>query len=220
MKKLVFSLLIALIIFFLPKYLIAQEPTIEVELISRPSSPLSKNWQFVIDTSDSTRKIFPKLRRALLEVINQPFDEFNFSIITFNNQSMEATKAWCEASKEEFNAADQFVLTHYGALSYAFKALEMAIKQNKSELTIILITDGGFTEVCRNQGNFALADECINKAQEWRRENNLADAQITCVGLENKNYTAGHKPSDEKCQEYLKGLGERSGGGYILVKNK
>lgn len=220
MKNLVYSFIAALLVLFITTTCIAQETNIEVELVSRPSAPLTKNWQFIIDTSDSTRKIFPKLRQALIDVINQPFDEFNFSIITFNNQSMEATKNWCEASKEEFVAADQFVLTHYGVLSYGFKALEMGIKQNKNELTIVLITDGGFTEVCRNQGNFSIVDDCINKAQQWRHENNLADAQILCVGLENKGYTAGHKPPDEKCQEYLKGLGERSGGGYILVRNK
>lgn len=222
MKKTLFSLAAAFLIFLTSSVALSQEPDIkvEVELVSAPTSPLSKNWQFIVDTSPSTRFVFPKLREALTTVMNQAVDEFNFSVITFNLQNMEATKPWVEASVNEFKAADEFVIKNYGALSYGFKALEMGIKQEKSPLTIVLITDGGFTEVCRNNGNFALTDNVVDKAQQWRRDRDLPAAQILCVGLENKQYTHGHKPPDEQCQAYLKGLGERFGGGYVLVRNK
>lgn len=197
----------------------AQERQIEMELISNPSGPLTKNWQFVVDTSPSTRFVFPKLREAFIRLIRQPADEFNFSVITFNLQNMEATKPWVRSSAEEFQAADQFVLTHYGAASYGIKALEMALRQNKDELTVILITDGGFTEVCRNGHNFSIIDDAIDRSQQWRVDNGLAMAIITTIGLENPSYHIGNMPPEKMRQDYLKGLGEKYHGGYAIVRN-
>lgn len=192
-----------------------EEITIEQKV--SPASPLTQNWVFVVDTSSSLWSIFGRIRGSFFELTQYPSDEMNFAAITFNNRGAERFRDWVQSSADEFAATDAWIARNRGALSYGAKALEMALQQNRQDLTIVLITDGGFTEACYNRG-FNSIRQVINAGQTWRQNRQLGNALICCLGIENPNYTAGGKPSDAACQEFLQEVGTTHGGGYFLVR--
>lgn len=191
-----------------------------VEIISNPTERFTKNWCFVIDNSESVRDIFGQVRAGFLSIVNQNTDHMFFSAISFNNRGGERFRDWVAASPEEFAATDRWLTTCRGVLSYGVTALRMALTQERSELTVIILTDGGFTEACINRGNFGQITSVIEECQAWRENRGFGAAIICTIGIENIGYTIGNKPPDEVCQAYLRGLGERYGGGYILTRRR
>ena len=58
-------------------------------------------------------------------------------------------------------------------------------------------------------------------AQAWRDANDLLEATILTIGLENKIHWSSHvKRPDNECQKFLKKLGTKYNGGYYLVRDK
>lgn len=195
-----------------------QNPQVEITNPVEPKTPLTKNWVFVMDTSHSMQGVFEKSRAAFLHATSFPTDELFFSVITFNNQSMEKFRDWRPASAQEFQEAGRWVEQEMRVLSYGRRAIEMALHLERRELTVVLITDGGFTEACENRG-FDSMRRAFADGQEWRRNNGYGQALICSIGIENIGYTTGHKPSDADCQAFLREMGDQYGGGYFLVRN-
>lgn len=183
-----------------------------------PKTQLTKNWVFVVDTSHSMRGVFDKARAAFLHATSFPTDELFFSAITFNNQNMEKFRDWRPSSVQEFQETSRWIESEMRVLSYGRRAMEMALHLERPELTIVLITDGGFTEACEGRG-FDTIRRTITDGQEWRRNNGHGAALICSIGIENIGYTAGGKPSDADCQAFLREIGDQHGGGYFLVRN-
>lgn len=214
MKKVVLALVVAF-----GAVAFAREPQIKTEdlvfeQIDAPQAKLSKNWMFIYDNSHSMRGVFAKARLAFQEATKYPSDELNFNIISFNNESAQDIYGWSQASTDEFDRASKWVNKHAGILSYGCKAFEMALQSSPYDggpLTIIVISDGGFTE------GFPRMRESIAKGQAWRRDHGLGDALIVSIGIENKWYRAGHKPPDEVCQTFMREIGHTGGGGYFFV---
>lgn len=215
-KKFVGALLIS-VLTLTATYSQNQPEEITVECKVEPRGRFCTNWVFVADTSSSLWSIFGRIRSAFLTTTQHPTDEMFFAAITFNDRGMHKLRDWVASSPREFEATDAWISTNRGVLSYGIPALELAIKQRRSPLTVIVITDGGFTEACNGRG-FGAVRDAIAAAQRWRQEQNLAPAQICCLGIENPNYTAGGKPSDADCQAFLREMGETHGGGYYLVR--
>jgi hypothetical protein len=220
MKRLFLSCLISLSVF--GTMLFGQEPPsdISVEMVVAPKQKLTKHWAFVVDNSHSTRGVFDKVRGAFIEATSVPFDEMEFCMIAFNNRGMERFRDWTWASDEEFAASMVWLAEDkIGVLSYGARAITMALEQERDELTIVLITDGGFTEACYDRG-FGAIEKAIVDGQRARAEKGLGPALICCLGISNPGYTTGGKPSDEVCQEFLRRTGLLYEGGYFVVRSK
>lgn len=189
------------------------------EMIVEPDGEITNRWVLVMDTSHSMRGVFAQAMDAYLEVTDFPTDELFFSLITFNNRGMEQFKDWVGASAEEFAKASTQIEKEAlrGVLSYGATALRMALRQEREDVTIILITDGGFTEACEGRG-FNGIRRVIEENQQWRVDQGYGEAKISCIGIENKGYTTGGKPTDEQCQAFLREIGTRWKGGYFLVR--
>lgn len=190
-----------------------------LEVIVRPERPLTTNWAIVMDTSHSMRGVFDSAFGAYLKATSFPTDQLNFCLITFNNQSMEQFKDWSPASVDEFKKAGELIEreNRRGVLSYGAKAIRMALQQERQELTVLIITDGGFTEACNRRG-FGSIRQVFIENQEWRKNRELGEALISCIGIQNTKYTTGGKPPDEECQAFLQEVGTRWGGGYFFVR--
>lgn len=196
----------------------AQQAPIEITNLVAPKTQLTKNWVFVMDTSHSMQGIFDKSRAAFIHTTSFPTDELFFSVITFNDPGMQKFRDWRPASAQEFRDAGRWVEREMRVLSYGQRAIEMALHLERRELTVVLITDGGFTEACEGRG-FGTMRQTFADGQEWRRANGYGPALICSVGIENIGYTNGHKPLDADCQAFLRELGDQYGGGYFLVRN-
>lgn len=196
-----------------------QTESTQVTMVSAPTRRFTTHWVFLVDTSYSTHKVFNKVKAGFFEALNSKIDELYFSVITFNNEYDQdewpgngEERPFTEANLEE---ADQWINDHCGILSYGAKALEMAIRRNTANLTVILISDGGFTEATGRHGFGAILN-AIDTSQQWRINRGLNPAVLCCIGVENKAYGWPKQP-DEICQGVLKGIGERWGGGYFLA---
>lgn len=200
----------------------SEQEDIAMEMVVSPAEPLSKYWIFVVDGSNSMDGIFGKVRKAFLTATAGASDEWEFAAITFDDARMERFRDWVKATPDELVSLEQWIRfrerNRRPVLSYGATAIRMALAQNKRELTVILITDGGFTEVSRAGGNFQVMRDVFEAGQAHRANNGLPYALVCCIGIENKNYTAGRKPPDADCQAFLKEMGERWRGGYFLVR--
>lgn len=223
MRKWIFAILVSLSV-FCGTFALANpgnEPQerIKIQLVVEPNSPLMARWCFVIDNSHSMRDIFPRVNAAFLEAIAYKTDELEYALVAFNNQGMDRFRDWQWASESGFAEAYRWLSDdkHNGVMSYGASAIRTAIQQERDELTVLLITDGGFTEVSRAGGNWDVIRRVFREAQQWRAERGLHPAQIVSLGVSNPHYTAGNKPSDEECQNFLREIGTTYGGGYWLV---
>lgn len=225
MRKRISSIFLALLIFLLVLSApIKAQSTYKVEMVVAPAHRLSDHWIFVVDGSDSMRGVWDKVSEGFGEVTAFQIDEVYFAAITFDDEGMERFRDWESGSVDGLSALSIFINSRERGRrpvnSYGMRAIEMALEQSVDELTIFLITDGGFTEVCRAGGNFSIIRDGIARAQQKRVDGGLSQALICTIGIENKNYTAGNKPSDEECQGFLSSIGSQWGGGYFLVSEK
>ena len=195
-------------------------PTVPVEITNpvAPKARLTKNWVFVMDTSHSMQGVFDKSRAAFIHATSSTTDELFFSVITFNDPGMTKFRDWQPASEREFREATRWVEREMRVLSFGQQAIEMALHQQRRELTIVLITDGGFTEACEGRG-FGTMRQTFADGQKWRVDNGYGQALICALGIENIGYTNGHKPPDADCQAFLREMGDLYNGGYFLVRN-
>jgi len=202
-----------------------------------PTKFVSNNIVFVIDGSSTMRNskgLKTKFYREWRVITNRLVsDEWYFSAILFGDKNNEKFYPWISAggkkSEKELKKLYGWISKSKQVRSYGNKAMSMAIKSsnplNKNNamsrtLTIILITDGGFTESVTRSG-YRSSYNIIRDAQDWRNEKGLFSATILTIGLENKVYWSSKvKRPDQECQTFLKNLGDTYNGGYYLVRNK
>jgi len=214
----------------------AHHDTEFVEIV--PTKFVSTNIVFVIDGSSTIRNskgLKGKFYRAWSNISQKlASDEWYFSAYLFGDKGKERHYGWRAAggpkkSREELAKAYKWIAGNKQVRSFGNDAMSMAIKSqnplNKNAmmartLTVILITDGGFTEATGPTG-YNPTYKAIANAQGWRETNELFEATILTIGLENEIYWSyGVKRPDVECQEFLKVLGTKYNGGYYLVRDK
>jgi len=182
---------------------------------SEPTARLTNNWAFVIDTSHSMGlDRIKKAHKGYLVATKFPTDDLKFCVFTFNDRGVDRFRKWRPASPDQFKKAFKWVSHKWqqGVLSYGAVAIKKALHLKRGKLTIILITDGGFTEP------FETIKATIEEGQKWRSKNGYSKAIISVIGVENLYYRAGCKKPDHICQEFLQKIGIRNHGGYFYVK--
>jgi hypothetical protein len=181
-----------------------------------------------------------------------------FCVYVFHDSTYERKLKWVAAGgpagRKEFPKAKEWIKNNTGIRSWGLKAIRMAFREKNPldknpttnrGLTIVLLTDGGFTEAAdynggpgakkvlaaplRNHvygrtGSFDLMTKVLKKEQTLRVKKGLYPASIVTIGLENTmadiKYGTEVKRPDKECQAWLKQIGEDYGGGYFLVRQK
>lgn len=177
---------------------------------------LTTKWCFVIDSSHSTWNIAGRVMSAMDAALEYPTDQLRFSVYTFNNRGVHRFRDWVDASADEFKSARDFVRDNRGVSSWVGGAMRDALHQNTNNLTIILISDGGFTEP------FSEVRVTIRDGQKWREDSGLGRAIICSIGLENmlcRNSRPPY-PKDENstCQARMREIGGDNDGGFYYVQ--
>lgn len=184
--------------------------------VVRGGERLTTKWCFVIDSSHSTWNIAGRVMSAMDAALSYPTDQLRFSVFTFNNRGVHRFRDWTDASANEFGLARDFVRDNKGVSSWVGGAMHDALHQPLTELTIVLISDGGFTEP------FSEVISVIRDGQRWREDNNLSRAIICSIGLENMLCRNGNPPypKDENsvCQDRMRQIGVDNHGGYYYVQ--
>lgn len=201
--------------------LLLQANTYIFKEVIKPSEPFSTDWAFVIDNSSSIwwkpeRGVIEKILTAFDASTEHPGDELHFCTYAFHDKYRTVYRKWAPASLDAFSNTKKWLAKNRGTHSHGKKAIGLALHQKKAKLSVIIITDGGFTSAGYGKGFGSVRKE-IEAGQAWRVANGYSEAIICTVGIENKDYIAGGKPTDEDCQAFLLEIGKKYGGGYFLV---
>lgn len=209
----------------------------EVQKVVKPKPySFATNIIFVVDSSstitwsDDVKAKFNTAWRYATSLIAS--DQVYFSIYTFNKKNNEKFYPWTQIGfdhKEKFEKAHRWILNNTGTYSWGTKALNMAIRQKNphdkrpytaERLTVILITDGGFTEAARS-GSFRPVWNAIKSGQKYRKEHGWRSAAICTIGLQNLEiWSSSVKPPNADCQKFLHEVGDKYAGGYFYVRQK
>jgi hypothetical protein len=85
--------------------------------------------------------------------------------------------------------------------------------QTKEKLTLMLISDGGFSE------GISRIKRIIAAGQKWRTDHGFDPAVICAIGIENTKSKPWYpKPTDAVCQQGMREIGVEGEGGYFYVK--
>jgi hypothetical protein len=239
----------------------AESQTLEVVTKSLPEPyAISHNVVFVVDAS-STINYYPAIQRKFnrgWEFLTQQFaaDELYFRVYVFHDQNQERRTKWVDAGGpdgiKQFGRAKKWVQKNTGLYSWGLKAMRMALREKNPldknratarRLTIVLFTDGGFTEAAEG-GNgatltlkstlkdhvytktrsFDVINKMVAMEQNFRVKKGLDKATIVTIGFENFEadnvYGMGVKQRDPDCQKWLLRLGKKYHGGNFLVRIK
>lgn len=188
-----------------------------ITLVSEPAQRLTTNWAFVVDNSHSTWNIGARILKGFQAALQYPTDHLRFCSYVFHDRGVHKYRNWVWASEQEFVATERWITQNHGVLSYAGGAIRDALHQEVAELTIIVISDGGFSE----EG--PAIKRIIAEGQQWRIDNGFGRAIICCVGIENMLGPNSRprpypKPANETCQQWMRDIGEEGQGGYIYVQ--
>lgn len=186
------------------------------QIIAGKTKGLTENWAFVIDSSNSTSRVVGRLLAGFTAAVSSPTDQHRFCSFVFNNNNQHKFRGWKVASRQEFQRTNRWIRRNIGVNSYADKALRDALLQRKKNLTVILISDGGFSE------RFSTIQNTIATYQLWRENNGYGKALIVTIGIENHLSRLSKPPypkdTDAVCQARMRKIGEKGGGGYYLVR--
>ena len=240
LKKLLIVLAILSILFTVPLYAkgdkkkLTPKPEHEMLMIVRPEARFSNRWCFVVDGSSSIwykpgRHTIASIQKAFGDATLYSSDELWFCMYKFHNLNQEKYKKWVQATPESLKEAEDWINADSGIYSHGKKSIQLALRQKVKRLTILIITDGGFTSACsknRNPvgagylGDFSEINQTIIDGQKWRVLKGYGEAVICTIGIENADYFAGGKPNDKNCQAFLLKIGKKYHGGYFLVRKK
>ena len=228
MKKLILLTIMTLLISAIPLYADgSKSETHEMIMVVKPEKRFSNKWCFVIDASSSIwykpgRGTIARLRQAFKNATMYSSDELYFCVYKFSDLNSEEYMGWTKGTPDDLKKAEKWINKNKGTYSHGKRAIEMALRRKVKDLTIIIITDGGFTSACNNgrRGNFSKVEKAIAVGQKWRVSKGYGTAMICTIGIENKDYWAGGKPDDEYCQDFLKKIGTQYKGGYFLARKK
>jgi hypothetical protein len=187
-------------------------------IIKAEEKAYTTNWAFVIDASNSTSKVVGRLLAGFNVAVSHPSDELNFCAFAFNQRWHYKFRSWRSADLYgvEFSRTARWIRRNIGVNSYAMSAIQGALLQPKKNLTIVIISDGGFSE------DFADILGTIKKSQQWRVDNGYGLAVIATVGIENHLSRLSTPPypkdPDSICQDRMAQIGAEGSGGYYLVQ--
>lgn len=183
-----------------------------VMMAKKNTERFTKNWAFVIDSSHSTWDIAGRVITGVEVATQFPTDHLRFCAYVFNNEGCHRYKDWVDASPDEFKATKKFVYANRGVSSYAAKAIRDALLQPKKELTVIIISDGGFSESINR------IKATIKVGQEWREKSGYGRAIICTIGIENmKCWPTYPKQPNRVCQKGMRTIGVKGKGGFFYI---
>lgn len=194
----------------------ADEPIYLWKEVIPQKDRITTRWAFVVDSSHSVAQtgLFGGIIEAYRITTAQPQDQLKFCMYAFNNSNCHTYRPWEEASVNAFDDAIRWLYkrANQGTMSYGALAIEAALKQPHKKLSVIIITDGGFTE-----GGAAIK-KVIKRTQKWRVEKGYGKALICTIGIENMLCRPAYpKPTNTICQGWLKEIGSKGNGGYYYV---
>jgi len=226
--------------------------TADLKVFPEPYA-VSGNVIFLVDASSSikgNKYAVAKFNQAWKIITNEiASDQMYTRTYVFHNEDSHVKTKWQEGSPEGLEKSYKWIKNNVGTYSWGLKALKEALSDenpldknpaSKKRLTIVLITDGGFTEAADERngphdpdpdpeeledtgrtGSFKVFDKAIEEAQAARVKAKLEPATIVCIGLENKAadiiYNTTIKRKDPECQAWLKKIGKKYKGGYFFV---
>jgi len=204
---------------------IYKDSNYRVMMVRKNTKRFSKNWAFVIDSSHSTWDIAERVLTGVEVATQFPTDHLRFCTYVFNNEGCHRYRrvrdkdgnlvGWVDASPDEFKAAKKFVRDNRGVSSYAAKALRDALFQPKKDLTIIVISDGGFSE------GITKIKATIEAGQKWREKKGYGRAIICAIGIENmKSWPTYPKLSNRVCQQSMRDIGVEGKGGFFYIHRR
>jgi hypothetical protein len=201
--------LIAQFPLLLPKYNIFQ-------MKKGTPKAITTNWAFVVDGSNSTSRVVGTLLAGFSTVTSFPEDQLKFCTFLFSPAGYYKYRPWKKADMDglEFARTNRWIRRNIGVNSYANLAIRAALLQRQKKLTIIVISDGGFSE------NFSTIQKTVSIWQKWREDQGLGRAVIVSIGIENHLSRLSKPPypkdTDAVCQARMRQLEYK--GGYFLVK--
>jgi len=175
----------------IPSY--AKPGDITISMVTPPRVRFSTRWTFVVDGSSSlwTKnlqakcKLLEKSNAAFKYATSFPTDELKFNVYLFAGgawNEKHAHRSWAPANPLEFRKTRIWMTKNMGArklglYSHGAKSIELALKQKIKGLSIIIISDGGFTSACNGAG-YGKINKIIIEGQRWRILNGLGKAVI------------------------------------------
>lgn len=257
MSKFFFTILLSVFLVFPVS---AQEIKIEVPVMPRPYS-ISHNVAFVVDASSTmtrSAEMSKKWQMAWDTIVNLlSSDDLYVRTYIFHDLNDNKRTKWQDFGGplgfKKFKDTKKWILENKGIRSWGLVSLRQALKdknpldKNNStnkRLTVILLTDGGFSEAAGPEkqskkmyakaeklarsgqwgmtGSFKIFDKVIAECQKWRKKKGLDPATIVSIGIQNDDPSWGTsvKRPDKECQKWLKKIGKKYNGGYVYVKRK
>ena len=205
-----------MLLFSVPTLANPDEPIYKMKVVVPPKDRVTIRWAFVVDTSSSIVEmgLFGGILKAYNTATQRPSDHLCFCMYAFNDRGCHTYKGWEDASVEAFDGSIAWLYDkkNQGTMSHGTAAIVAALKQKQKELTVIIISDGGFTEGGEK------VKKAIKDTQAWREKVGLGAALICTIGIENHLcYPQYPKPSNETCQGWLSDIGKTGGGGYFYI---
>jgi hypothetical protein len=187
-----------------------------IKEIVKPKERLSRRIFLCVDVSGSMilEGQVGKVLDAVKLILQQPLDDFELAIASFNDKAERwpgvkdasdnpkpVALGWTRLpSQVTIDAAEKWITDKppFGGTE-PDKALDIALHEKGGELSIILITDGGF------EGPNVMSR--ISVWQEWRVRQNLGEAVIMTYGV---------GPDAEKAEGLLADIGRKWKGGFYV----
>lgn len=231
-----------------------------IQVVPPKRYAISTNLIFIVDASSTINNYGEnraKFNKGWNTIVGKfGGDQLFFRTYVFHKQGQEKRGKWINAGGpqglEEFIKAKKWIAGNTGTYSWGLKSIRMAMRDKNpldknpatnTRLTIILLTDGGFSEasdynggpsqkqileapldkhIYGRTGSFHVMTKTIEAEQKLRVLRGDAKASIVTIGIENivadKRYGTEVKRPDNECQAWLKMIGRKYGGGYFVVK--
>jgi hypothetical protein len=200
---------------------IARDRNHRVVMIKKNRERFTKNWAFVVDSSHSTWAIAGKILTGFNTATGFPTDQLRFCTYVFNDPGWTSKhyRDWVDACPEEFTKTQKWIRQTRGVGSIAGPAIIRAFQQPVEELTVLIISDGGFTDGGGRGGQgISVVKGVIEKGQQWRVAHGLERAVVVSIGIENSLCWPQYpKLPNSDCQIGMRALGVEGKGGFFYI---
>lgn len=199
----------------------AEQPEKPLKVVVEPTAKPSKRVELVIDVSISMYHggRLKRVMKALSTILEQPLDEFQFTIFTFashtaqwhgikddKNDPKPCPAGWAKLpSATAVKVAQKWLDNQPTGSTEPNDAMIRALAHNRDELTIILITDGEFG----GDDDIASFKRVVKDGQAARKSHGLSEAVIIAYGV--------GSASEE--QKHLAEVGKTWRGGFYVDPN-
>ena len=205
-----------------------KQPTYLMSMKAKPKVRLTTRWAFVFDTSQSINifGLHGGVLKAFVTATSRPVDQFRFCMYAFNDKGCWTYRKWSSLPArlgrngkvtKRWRAIVNWLYhpKNTGTMSFGGGAINAALHQKVKKLTVIIISDGGFTEGGKK------IKAVIKAAQAWRVKSGYGKAVITTIGIENMACRPLYpKPTNKTCQGWMSSIGKTGHGGYFYIYKK